>query len=591
MNLIGYILLFVLIHLLTCTAEDSNWPSLNFTLEMATRSQRDIAKPLPLTQGTHVGIALSALFRNNDYTVDALSPLYDLLSGGNEALMIDLYWNEFTSQWQLCPAPFPSNLTYNPNDVIDLLWDDQDYKCLPGLSTENIMNIVNSYIRDTNTNIAANYLQILFNLKSIHYEKSNRTIDLENMYKPSSLNPMNIGNSTLNNTVASLGSFIFSPTVLEQYQEETQNGTQEGDGGDSVNSTQAISYFYNRSDIVVPSLETVLLVEYKRVLVHVVSNELVNSTRVYQFSDNDKNLIFFDNVIPSYVDRTSSGAAREHCQSLITSYGVNGVNVERFNNLSLTTELRYIVDNDETPFTVDTFSSYIRCGYSAIFNATYGLGSNSTDEDLLDVVNEFVPHSFWSWAPSQPANINDTRRGSDNETEENRDGGAFRCVVLTEVGWTVSNCYDKEVVACQNASSRNEWVLDNRTKSSYFDADCGDGLVFGVPRLALEMLSLVMTVRERNVSFPIWIDVNDLTVDGCYVSGGPYAQCPYQRTISTNKFIRTVAPPVVVAVVVLVLILIEKIFRSNPIQTNRKRYWKKAIQEYYNKNDFEGVPS
>lgn len=52
-----------------------------------------------------------------------------------------------------------------------------------------------------------------------------------------------------------------------------------------------------------------------------------------------------------------------------------------------------------------------------------------------------------------------------------------------------------------------------------------------------------------------------------------------------------IAPSFAVGVVVLVLILIENIFRTNPIQTNRKRYWKKAIQEYYNKNDFEGVPS
>lgn len=593
--------ILALLQIFTVVVSESNWPTLNFTLEIASRAQRDISKLLPISQITTVGISLSSIFRNSGYTVDALSPLYDLLNGGNEAIMIDLYWNEFTSQWQLCPAPFPSNTTYNMNDVVDLLWENNDYQCQPGLSTENIMGIINSYIRDTNTNIGANFLRILFNLKSIHYENSNRTIDLQNIYKPSILNPVNIGNDTLNDTIASLGSYIFTPTVLSQYQSDASH-VEKASSGSSINSTQAISYFYNQSNIIVPSLDTVLLSEYKRVSAHILSNELVNSSRVYQFTSYDTDLIFFNDVVPLVVENTTTGVAGRYCNELFNAYNSTGVDIETFNNLSLTTRLRFIVDSDENPFTVDTLSKFVRCGYSAIFNGTSDVGVNSSLLDFLDEVDEFIPYGFWSWSPGQPVDLNDTNSdsinnasmSSNNTDDSNGNSLAFKCVVLTETGWSVANCYDRHVIACQNLTSRNNWVLQETNKRNYFEidkGDCPEGYTFSIPRLSTEMLSLQATVKQRNVPYPIWLDLNDITVPNCFVSGGPYAQCPYQRTITTNKFVRMIAPSFAVGVVVLVLILIENIFRTNPIQTNRKRYWKKAIQEYYNKNDFEGVPS
>ena len=152
---------------------------------------------------------------------------------------------------------------------------------------------------------------------------------------------------------------------------------------------------------------------------------------------------------------------------------------------------------------------------------------------------------------------------------------------MTEEGWEVSNCYEKYLFACQNKLSRNEWKLNNSTKRNYFDIDdddCPEGYFFSLPRLNIEMLSLMTTVKQENVNYPIWIDLNDITVENCFVSGGPYAQCPYQETVTTDKFVRMIAPSFVVAMVVLVLIFIEKVFRKTPIQTNRKRYWKRQYK-------------
>ncbi|EMG49145.1 hypothetical protein G210_0160, partial [Candida maltosa Xu316] len=516
--------------------------------------------------------------------------------------MIDLYWNEFTSRWQLCPAPFPNNVTYNMNDVVDVSWNNQNYQCQPSLSTENIISIFNAYIRNTNTNLDANFIQILLNLKSINYEKSNRTLTLENIYKPSDPNNYNIGNTTLNDTVTSLGSFIFTPQVLEQYQQDAVGtmgmNVKPGDKSNEVNSTQAISKFYNQSSILLPTIDTVLLTEYKRVMVSVVSNQLVNSARLYQFTSDDKNTIFFNDTIPSVVHTTDTNDAELYCQTLFNAYNSSGVDVALFNNISLTSAFRFIVDNEDHPFTPDELARYIRCGYSALLNSTYtqfNVSYNASES----VADKLVGSSLWSWSDGQPIVINNTISNNQNDTlsngttEERANNVAYNCVVLTESGWSMSNCYERHVIACQNESSRNDWKLEKTNKRNYFEIDkddCPEGYIFSLPRSSTEMLSLITTAKQQNVEYPIWIDLNDITVQGCFVSGGPYAQCPYQRTITTNKFVRMIAPSFVVGVVVLALMFLEKAFRTNPIQTNRKRYWKKAIQEYYEKNDYEGVP-
>lgn len=83
-----------------------NQTALNETLDVAIRTQRDISKPVPLDQLAVTGTSLTTMFSNGDYSLNSTSKLRDLLDTGMQAIMLDLYWNEFTSVWQLCPAPF-----------------------------------------------------------------------------------------------------------------------------------------------------------------------------------------------------------------------------------------------------------------------------------------------------------------------------------------------------------------------------------------------------------------------------------------------------------------------------------------------------
>ncbi|KAG7663081.1 MTC6 [[Candida] subhashii] len=579
----------LLIYLYICWANLSlvssfvNWPTLSSQIEVAIRSQRDVSRPIPIDQLSNPGLSLSSmLFEQYGYSRNTLTNLETLLQVGSQGLLIDLYWNEFTSKWQLCPAPFPTNTTVNQSvSEISISWNNRTYICDPQLTTENIMNYTNNYIQSTNTNLEVNLLQMLFNLKSISIQPSSKTDALIEAFTPMDPAFTAIGNSSLNETVASLGSSLFTPIDLDNYRANINH------------SSTPVSY-YNSSNLLMPSLETVLLTDFRRILVNVVSNELEPSSRKYNITQADRNVIFFNDTMPTSISNTTDETVGESCESLIQGYSTPS------------THFRYIMDNTDDPFTLTSIRQYIRCGLSPIFNSSIYQINNQTTSELAEVFDTFIPYVFWSWSPGEPRSAeNATNIVNDNTTtttvsiasastdiitDSSDHATAFRCTILTSEGWAVADCYEKYTYACQNSTSPHSWAISTDEKS-YFDIEsqtCPPGYSFGVPRSNGEMLALMNT---EDIEYPVWIDLNDLTVEGCFVSGGPYAECPYQRVVTTDKFVRMIAPSFVVAAAILILIFMEKFIREMPVQTNRKRYWRKVLQEYYEKNDYEGVPS
>ncbi|KAK6205372.1 uncharacterized protein RJT21DRAFT_4730 [Scheffersomyces amazonensis] len=547
-------------------------------MQIAMRTQRDVSKPIPINQLTKPGISLNSLvFEGDGYVMDALDDVATLLRVGMKTFMIDLYWNEFTSIWQLCPAPFPSNIT-DVNATVDLSWNTLQYTCQPTLTIEKLMQVFNNYIVATNTNMNVDLIEILINLKSIQSKRTNTTL-----YSNSMLNQM--GNSTLNSTISSLGSYVFTPNDFHNYQENLQ-----------INQ---YSNFYNSTSTILPSLSTVLLSDFRRILVNVVSNELVNSTRKYEISSEDTSVIFFSGISVNTTILDNNDDTIKSCEN-IAPYGLNSSDsIEFFDELALNTNFQYVIDNDAYPFTNETYQQFIRCGNTPILNSTYYDFSLEATDYLGEIVNNFLPISFWSWAPGEPSsynsNINDTHSQLGNLTSDFEGSQlAYKCVVFDKDGWRVDNCYRSYQYACQNLHSPNDWIIPKDSRKEYFQAykeSCPNGYILSLPMSSIESASLSDAIEDQNATYPIWIDLNDITVAGCFVSGGPYADCPYQKTVSEARLVRLIAPSFIVAVLVLFMIIIEKIFRVNPIQTNRKRYWKRVVQEYNEKHGFEGVPS
>lgn len=562
----------------------NTWVRDSSLIDMSIRSQRDVSQPIPIDQLTSVGFSLNTMLFNKDgYTLSALDDLKSYLDIGAQTLVVELYWNEFTQKWQLCPAPFPRNSTSNLDVAETLEWKGNTYKCQALLTTSLLMQTIYSFLSETNSNLDVNIIELLFKLKTILAETTtNRTNTLQDIYTSTNTSFNSLGNSTLSDTISSFGNLVFTPKDLDNYR---------------VRQSQNSKYntFYNQSSNTLPSLETFLFVDFKRVLVNVISNDVVNSSLSYNFTNADRDQIFFSNSnLRTTIQSTSNTSVYDKC---VESLNNRKENVTALNEISLTTNFEYIVDHENKPFTNSTYRDYIRCGISPIFNSSHYIvnndGNDTNTTENSEIIENFVPLSFWSWAPGQPNTGDNSANFNMNVTEISK-SNAFKCVALFADGWHVVDCYSRYHYACQKNGSPHEWIVNDDEKSyfdSFSDPDCPEGYDFTLPRLSLESLSLKDAIEENNRSYPVWIDLNDITVTNCFVSGGPYAQCPYQRTVTRSKLVRLIAPSFLVALFIVVAIFVDKIFTKHPIQTNRKRYWKRIINEYNEKNEYEGVPS
>ncbi|ODV66459.1 hypothetical protein HYPBUDRAFT_153294 [Hyphopichia burtonii NRRL Y-1933] len=594
--------------------------------EIAVRSQRDISRPIPIDQLTTFGVSLNRLvFENEGYNHEALSLVLMLLSLSIQTIMVDLYWNEFVEKWQLCPAPFPSNVTNNLLDTVDVIWKGGKYKCQPGLTTQHLMNVIEDYLSRTNTNMDVNIIQVLFNLKSISYEdiakpkgnSSKKTGPDSSIYTSQPSDYLSLGNSSLNDTISPLSTYLYTPTNLKDFENTASQSEDENDSGDSN--------FYNSTDGTFPTLENFLFSNYKRTLAIVMNNELEKTNRTYNISSNDRKNIFFRDGkdisdFSSVFVSTQNQSVSDFCDSIMTDYA----SLDEFDDLALNQHSRFIVDDNDHEFTNDSFADYVRCGLSPILNSTkYDLSNtpgNYTSK-LARTIDTFSDLVFWSWAVDQPRQPTDSSDYDSDEENDDKlygysdDGNssiasndtdntndpsdprqrAYKCVAVFPDGWKLANCYGSYNYACKHKSSPNDWFINADRHKEYFEAykkgTCPEEYSFGVPRLSIEMLSLLHYIDQKNISYPVWIDVNDVTVTDCFVSGGPYAECPYQKTITRLTLAKLVAPSFIVAVFILSLWFLEKFLRVNPVQTNRKRHWKRVINEYYKDHDYEGVPS
>lgn len=592
----------------TCWATLTNWTSIISGYDDAVRSQRDVSKSIPLDQLTSFGVSLNEIvFEKEGYNTDALMLVGNLLESKVGTIMVDLYWNEFTQVWQLCPAPIPANMTSDLAATVLVEWNGRTYRCEPGFSVTHLMTIVRTYLTLSNVELDANIVQIALNLKSI-YHAADTTVSLRNgtsstvwedsvpsEYESSDSLYLLVGNETLQQSLSVLGSFLFTPTDLDNYSA-------------ALEGNYTLAY-----DSPFPTQNTFLFSLYKRAVAVVINNEIRNSTLGYSFTAADGNTTFFPGST-DFEPWVQSSANTTFLEAALRHFSTNYSSTV-FSNLVLQSQFRFAIDNDSSAFTPSMAHQYLQCGFSSILNATNYLAisknatlmqyENSTDDDaVLAVVNEFFASSFWTWALGQPLSIpgdnnatNLSRRDDDDDDDNTwytaSSKTAYHCATTTTDGWAVLNCYDKYRYACRNNSDPFHWVISD-SLGSYFllTGDiCPDSFSFGTPLLAVEQFALRALLYYRNVLYPVWVDLNDITIPGCFVTGGPYATCPYKQAVSTGSLLKRIAPSITVVVVIMVLWFCEKFLITTPIHTNRKRHWKKTITSFYKENDYEGVPS
>ena len=176
------------------------------------------------------------------------------------------------------------------------------------------------------------------------------------------------------------------------------------------------------------------------------------------------------------------------------------------------------------------------CGISPFLNST-----------LLNYTahNNFIPYrnyseaTIWSWESGEPR----------NDSTSDVDDRLFRCASISlQTGrWSVSDCSSKYPAACRSITQPYNWTLtDYDISYSFARQVCPDDYEFAVPRTALENSYLTQrlgngkkegqgskddTVNEGRV----WLDLNALDFQGCWVTGGPNATCPYSNTVGFDS--------------------------------------------------------
>ncbi|CDK24905.1 unnamed protein product [Kuraishia capsulata CBS 1993] len=523
---------------------NSEWPSLSATRATALRTQRDISKNISINEDVVIGARLSTLLWDVDgYQNSTLENVRNLLNVGVQALVLDVYLDESTLQWQLCPAPLPTNSDFN---VSSLKYNGATYVCDRYLTLEGLLDVVKTFLIETDTNLSANLLDLVFVLRSIWPSSD-----------PVSSALLESTNTSLTKAISSvgLGRLFLSSDV----------------------SPDA------RSNYDFPTLDNFLFSENKRVLPVIISDYLSSNTS-YEISDDES--AFF-------VKGKNTNVAFEHFGDLECQGRVSESEVED----TLNYQFRFAYDDESSPFSTDDFKSTQLCGFTPIL---------ASPIQPLEDISSFLDYSFWSWAPAEPRNLTSLQKSvnsTQTDVSSSSDLYISNCAVATSDGWKATNCYAKHYAACRNDTDPYDWYIETSSKMTYFEATglsqgnlndvdniCHDGAKFSCPRDAFQQAALLQVIEAKfgDEEVPVWIDMNSISSMNCWVTGGSNAACTYQKIVSKSVFSQMITPTCVCAFVLLMAMIILH-FDRVPVQTNRK-YWKRTLDKY-SKNEYEGVPS
>ncbi|KAI0464309.1 Maintenance of telomere capping protein 6 [Komagataella kurtzmanii] len=523
---------FLLIQCVYCVI----WPPLSVDNEVALRSQRDVSYNVSVDQLVDVGVRLSTvIFERDTYTQPYLNRVDNLLNASVGNILIDAYWDEGGFNWQLCPAPFSANVTpiADGSTILQLEWDNKQYTCDRRLDLASIFTRINEHIRASARSVSLNLITIYMSLHSIGTQNPTpvsqpgtlsrplvRSIDQVQILTPASLRVAQLSNSTYQG-------LEFDP-----------NGY--------------------------PILGELLQSRGIRVIPIILENNMYEDTS-YEL-ERDSNLYFIQN---STINVTQTNTA----DTKLTDLTTNITNWTIADSQALLSEsFRLVMETEEDPFSLESYTNHISHGYSSFLNRKY----NESE------IRQFAVNRLWSWKNSYLPQVSVPLLG--DQDDSNSANETLQCASFSNLSWIISSCDEPRQVACRNSSYWLQWTVTS-TLSNYYGATeaCPVGSFFDVPRTPLDSMTLQ---REIPLNSSVWIDLNTLDSGGCWISGGAEAECPYHRVTLVSLYVEILTPSSVVSIVLIAIVVLLHFVRI-PIQKNRK-YWRK-LQD--NIKDSDGIPS
>ncbi|CAG60270.1 uncharacterized protein GVI51_I01683 [Nakaseomyces glabratus] len=514
------------INITNSTYMNATWQSNSLSHELAVRSQRDIMSNITIDQVPFPGINLNSVLFHKAFIVNNNGSHLPF----NESIAFEYFQNIMVYGAQSFVVDIEVGMNYS--------WVLKETDVL----LSDLLIQMRNFISATNNNLYGNVLMLLLRVdptiklasarnKTIYNSRLNFTDDLFNKFP--NLNITGI----LDNTIGR--SFIYTPSDFL--------------------GTYDPPYSIDNSTNFWPTLGALMYGRRKRLL----AMEITNS-----FDALESNYIFTNHNLTYDVGNVSISCP---------------YNRDQFISASETT-FKFL----EARYTKSEVEMYSGCGYSPMIANRFDSANITALIDLL------APAVVWSWAVGQPILTVSVPRKTSDLVAENC--AAFNFAYNNfSANWFVENCYSKKRALCRSDKQIFNWTATN-VKDSYFEMDgyrgetkCPNTYSFSIPRTPLEQRSILLQFEASQFNDDtLWIDLNSISVSNCWVSGGSYASCPYQRAVSTRNFVAMMVPVTVCSFVLLMMALYFSLFRI-PIYDNRYN-WRRVVNNY-SKTEVDGVPS
>lgn len=529
---------------------------------------------------TQPSIALTAAcFGDNQYLGDAGSLcLSDLLTIGYRRFIIDVYWSHSNQQWLLCPVSIPSTQTTDESP-----YKLGNYTCSGSFDLTTITDVLRSYIRSSSADIDSTLLFVVFNLHTA--ADSNNPDQPASVLLSAELPPT----SHLLGEIAkkALDAFIYTPPELAQ---ERSNLNESWYHETSSRTTVLKEYFTTttNTDNIQSTPDGWPCQAY---LINKLAKRLIlgrgsidPQLQGYNASGDDA-YIFPADYIEDVIDEptTSDGNGLESgC-----FYNPQTTSLKNMNSSWALSTVDGISANTSSSNAL-LLQNYTGCGISPVINQT--LGSQTANIEV-DPYRNMSISSMWSWAVGEPRNASSLPGYEQIAVNSN----VLRCAMLDPTAnghWRAGNCSDAYRAACRVDSNPYTWILSD-SKQSFSDSCniCSTRSVFDVPRTGLENTYLYNTVLSTGnettttiANEPVWINLNSIDVQYCWVMGGANATCIYIGD-ADNVGRRTILVPTIAAIIILVITASTIFVKCN---SNRRISRRKRVSQSW---EYEGVPS
>ena len=601
---------------------------------------RDITGQAPIDKVAYPGVYITpACFPNNTYDGRVFEACFsNLLSAQFRRLVLDLYWDVSNQRFTLCPAELPhlaANATQQedllpPTRVTDMVVSSQSttdselakrqesrttvgdsptnttsektatttlsspiststskagsellqlgpYQCSDDLSLDSLFNILEGWIDSSSDQVRVRFITLQFNIHAAADPD-----DPDGVPQTPAASELPKSNQLVGRQFDEhkLGGYIYKPSDLAQDRRNLNASWFQVTALDRL----PITGYYEITQKEDGSLETsngwpsegyLLFNQFKRFLLSY--GDVTPEMNAYDVGKDER--LFSVNET---VRLRESGVSRDGAVTSGCYYSDATTEVETVNNTWAATAVEQYSGSPQT--IIDNITS---CGLAPLLNFTL----DATAHTSYRPYQNFTQGTIFGWAPGEPRNASShpSKSGSDDQ---------FRCVVLDpsdayQGHWRVTSCQEKHQAACRVGGQPFNWRV-SPVEELYMDSPsvCPSGSELGMPRTALEntylykhILQDAQTQRGKSSRDGVWINLNALDVQDCWVTSGPNGACTYQND-QNERHDREVLIPTIAALIILVLTVLTIVVKCNVNRRNsRVRRMGPGGWEY------EGVPS